>query len=257
MPAALRIALIGDYSPAVTAHVAIPKALALAALQSACQVEAAWVATESLDRRAEAQLESFDGIWCVPASPYASMEGALGAIRFARETARPFLGTCGGFQHAVLEYARNVLGHTQAAHAEVDPGADMPVIAPLSCAMVERDGDIVFLPGTRIREIYAAERARETYHCGYGFNPQYASLFTSCEMVVSAVNSRNEPHAVELTTHPFFVATAFQPERSALNGASHPLITEFVRAAQSRARATSVHRSCGFGPPTVCCRIAL
>lgn len=236
MHAAPRIALVGDYSPAVTAHVAIPKALALAAIQSACRVEATWVATERLARGAEAELEPFDGIWCVPASPYASMEGALGGIRFARETGRPFLGTCGGFQHAVLEYARNILGHPHAAHAEVGPGADMLLIAPLSCAMVERDGDIVFLPGTRIREIYAAETARETYHCSYGFNPQFAPLFDSCEMVISAVNSRNEPQAVELTSHPFFLGTAFQPERSALNGVSHPLITEFIRAAQNRAR---------------------
>ena len=87
--------------------------------------------------------------------------------------------------------------------------------------------------------IYAAERARETYHCSYGFNPQYAPLFASSEMVVSAVNSRDEPHAVELTSHPFFLATAFQPERSGLNGVSHPLIAEFVRVAQSQARATS------------------
>lgn len=234
MPPALRIALIGDYSPAVTAHVAIPKALALAAQQSARPIEAVWMPTERLDRGAGTQLEPFDGIWCVPASPYVSMEGALAAIRFARESGRPFLGTCGGFQHAILEYARNVLAHTHAAHAEVDPEADMPVIAPLSCALIERQTDIAFLPGTRIREIYSAEKARETYHCSYGFNPRYAPLFASSEMEISAVNSRNEPQAVELTSHPFFLATAFQPERSALNGLSHPLIEEFVRAAQSR-----------------------
>jgi CTP synthase (UTP-ammonia lyase) len=237
MPRATRIALVGDYSPAVTAHVAIPKALAASARQLACPVEAAWIATERLAGRAGEELQSFDAVWCVPASPYASMEGALAAIRFARETGRPFLGTCGGFQHAVLEYARNVLGHSGAAHAEVDPGAAMPLIAPLSCAMVEKDDDIVFLPGTRIPEIYGAGSASETYHCRYGFDPQYAPLFASSELVISAVNARDEPHAVELTTHPFFLATAFQPERSGLRGASHPLITEFVRAAQCQALA--------------------
>jgi CTP synthase (UTP-ammonia lyase) len=237
MNTATRIALVGDYSPAVTAHVAIPKALALSAQRSARRVEAAWIATERLEHRAEVELSSFDGVWCVPASPYASMGGALDAIRFAREAGRPFLGTCGGFQHAVLEYARNVLGYSGAAHAEVDPDAEMPWIAPLSCSMVEKDGEIVFLPGTRIRSIYTVERATETYHCNYGFNPQYVPLLASGEMIVSAVNTRNEPHAVELTSHPFFLATAFQPERSGLAGVSHPLIAEFVRAAQSRARA--------------------
>ena len=234
MPAALRVALIGDYSPTVTAHVAIPKALAVAERQTGCRVEAAWVATESLDRDAEVDLNLFDGIWCVPASPYASMEGALSAIRFARETQRPFLGTCGGFQHAVLEYARNVLRYSQAANAELEPNADMPLIAPLSCAMVERDGDILFLEGTRTREIYGAEQVSEMYHCSYGFNQRYRSLFDTGAMVVSAVNARDEPHAIELTSHPFFLAVAFQPERSGLNGVAHPLIVAFVRAVQSR-----------------------
>jgi len=65
----------------------------------------------------------FDGFWCVPASPYRDIDGALRAIRFAREQRRPFLGTCGGFQHAVLEYARNVLGWADAEHGELAPNA--------------------------------------------------------------------------------------------------------------------------------------
>jgi CTP synthase (UTP-ammonia lyase) len=235
----LRIALVGDYSPSVTAHVAIPKALALGARETDCEVEYAWIGTIDLDEGIETQLQPFDAVWCVPASPYASMEGALGAIRYARETRQPFLGTCGGYQHAVLEYARNVLGHSQAALAEVDPDAPMPLIAPLSCAMVERDGEIRLRPGTRIREIYAADGIIETYHCSYGFNREYESLFAHSEMISSAVNSRNEPQAIELTSHPFFLGTAFQPERAALNGKSHPLVEEFLRAVQTAAHKAS------------------
>ena len=65
------------------------------------------------------------------------MDGALRAIRFARETPRPFLGTCGGFQHALIEYARSVLGWADADHAESAPGAGRAVVSPLSCALVE------------------------------------------------------------------------------------------------------------------------
>jgi CTP synthase len=125
-----------------------------------------------------------------------------------------------------------VLGYHAAANAEVDPGAEMPWIAPLACALVERSGDIFFLPGTRIRAIYGSEKAEESYHCSYGFNPRYAPLFDKSEMVVSGVDAEGEPRAIELSTHRFFIGTAFQPERSALNGESHPLIVEFVRAAQ-------------------------
>ena len=87
-------------------------------------------------------LAAFDGVWCVPASPYANTEGALNAIRVAREHRIPFLGTCGGFQHAVIEYARNVLGWTAADHAEVNPQAALALIAPLSCSLVEKTGEI-------------------------------------------------------------------------------------------------------------------
>ena len=70
-----------------------------------------------------AHLEMFDGIWCVPGSPYANTDGALDAIRVARERRVPFLGTCGGFQHALLEYAGAVWGVPSPAHAELDPSA--------------------------------------------------------------------------------------------------------------------------------------
>jgi CTP synthase (UTP-ammonia lyase) len=222
---------VGDHNPSVTAHAAIPKALDINGRACGCDVATTWLPTESLEGGPEPRLRGFDGLWCVPASPYNSMQGALWAIQFARESKLPFLGTCGGFQHAVLEFARNVLGHAEAAHAEVDPGAAMPLIAPLSCALVETEGEIHFAQQTRIAAIYGAEPATETYHCSFGLDFRFASLFGGSAMVISAVDAAGEPRAVELNGHPFFVGTAFQPERSALRGLAHPLISAFVAAA--------------------------
>ena len=136
MDRAVRIGLVGDYNAGVTAHLAIPRALELAGAAICAQVGATWLATEMLDGPAGADLTGFDALWCVPASPYASVDGALRAIRFARETGRPFLGTCGGFQHALIEYARDVLGFTEADHAESNQEAEMPLIAPLACVLI-------------------------------------------------------------------------------------------------------------------------
>jgi CTP synthase len=86
-----------------------------------------WLATPSI-ASGEA-LAEYDAIWVVPGSPYRHPEGAFTAIRYARENSIPFLGTCGGFQHAVIEYARNVLGWQDAGHAETDSEGRM-VIAP-------------------------------------------------------------------------------------------------------------------------------
>src|SRR5215472_517831 len=110
MTSKIRIGLIGDFNPSVKAHIAIPQAVALAANALACAAETSWLATPQLEHNATELLSAYDALWCVPASPYASMEGALSAIRFARERGIPFLGTCGGSQHAIIEYARNVLG---------------------------------------------------------------------------------------------------------------------------------------------------
>jgi CTP synthase (UTP-ammonia lyase) len=118
---AARIALVGDYRPDVAAHRAIPLALARAAPGSALSLDGTWVGTRSLGADAAGRLAPFDGVWCVPGSPYEDTEGALAAIPFARVGGRPFLGICGGFQHGILEYARACWGMAEAAHAEMDP----------------------------------------------------------------------------------------------------------------------------------------
>src|ERR1700689_3455981 len=112
-----RVALVGDYNSAAIAHQAIPEALRLTAVAGGAEIEPVWTHTASITGDAE-QFADFDGIWCVPASPYANEDGAFAAIRFARERGVPFLGTCAGFQHAIIEYARNVCGIPSACHQE-------------------------------------------------------------------------------------------------------------------------------------------
>src|SRR5687767_8764466 len=108
MTVTTRIGLIGDYDRTVPAHQAIPIALNLAKGALGMPLWWEWVPTDAIQNAS--RITGFNGVWCVPASPYRNMDGALCAIQFAREQARPFLGTCGGFQHAIVEYARNVLG---------------------------------------------------------------------------------------------------------------------------------------------------
>jgi CTP synthase (UTP-ammonia lyase) len=229
------VALVGDFDPAVTAHRAIPEALRLSAQRLHLEIRPEWVHTTAVGAATEA-LSDHAAVWCVPASPYASAAGALAAIRYARESSRPFLGTCGGFQHAVLEYIRNVLGYSAADHAETAPEAPMPVIARLSCSLVEKSGSVRLAGGSRLRTIYGTSEATEGYHCNYGFNPAYEQLLSDPDgLRVAARDSAGEVRAVELAGHPFFIATLFQPERSSLQGADHPLINAFVEAAHRQA----------------------
>lgn len=231
----LRIALVGDYREEVIAHRAIPLALEMAGAELDVTVTPVWAATEGLDDDSAYGLDgvigSADGIWCVPASPYLSTSGALRAIRFARERGVPFMGTCGGFQHAVLEFAQNVLGWEDAAHAEMDPDSQRLVIAPLSCSLVEQSGTIHFVSGTRLAQAYGVESAVEGYHCRYGLAPGVQQAMEAEGMVVAATDDEGDVRGIEIPAHPFFVATLFQHERSALKGVGSPAARAFVAAA--------------------------
>jgi CTP synthase (UTP-ammonia lyase) len=235
MTSFIPIALVGDFDPAVTAHRAVPEALLLSARRIGVKVRAEWIPTTAVGAAAEA-LAGHAAVWCVPGSPYASADGALAAIHCGRVSARPFLGACGGFQHAVVEYTRNVLGYSAADHAETAPDATMPVIAPLSCSLVEKSGSLRLEVGSRLWTIYGAPEADEEYHCSYGLNPAYERLlFDPGGLRVAARDPAGEVRAVELAEHPFFIATLFQPERSGLRGLDHPLINAFVDAARRQA----------------------
>jgi CTP synthase (UTP-ammonia lyase) len=226
-----RIALVGDRDEAVVAHRAIPRALAAAADAERLAVVWEWVPTEEI--RGERRLAGFDALWCVPATPYRSMDGALLAIRTARTDGIPFLGTCGGFQHAAVEYARAVLGWADAEHAETAPEASRPVVTPLHCALVERTGTVRFRAGSRVAAAYGRAESVEGYHCRYGLAPAFQQALASGPLRATAEDDAGDVRAIELDGHPFFVATLFQPERAALAGTAPPLVRACGRAAHA------------------------
>jgi CTP synthase (UTP-ammonia lyase) len=230
----INIGLIGDYDSEVTAHKAIPISLKLSAEKLNCIVEFSWLNTELITKKYLNDLTSFEGFWAVPATPYKDMESALYAIKFARENHIPFLGTCGGFQHVIIEFFRNVVGIKNADHTESNPESDEPVITPLSCSMVEKNGNIFFEKGTIINQIFNSEKTNETFHCNYGFNQNYLGLLKTSSLIISGYDENKEVRSVELKNHPFFIATLFQPERSALKNKNHPLIDSFISAAKIR-----------------------
>lgn len=225
---AIRIALIGDYDPQVTAHQAIPVALGMLAEHSGREVQFQWLPTESI--HVDTPLQDFDGFWCVPASPYKSEAGALRAIRFAREQQRPFLGTCGGFQHAVLEFSRNVLGWADAEHGETSPDSQRAVLTPLTCSLVEAVDSIHLVAGSLIAKAYETSEIREGYRCRFGVNPQFERALLTHRLHAVGHDSAGDLRAIELNDHVFFVATLFQPERAALKGLVPPLVRAFVEA---------------------------
>jgi len=231
MTTLVNIAIVGDRDDGIAAHRAIPLALANAASALDVDLVFDWVASDAI--RDVRRLDGFDAFWVAPGSPYRSLDGALRAIGHARTTGRPFLGTCGGFQHAVLEFARHVLDWPDAMHAESDPGVGRPVIAALACALVEARGSVTLAPGSRIAKAYGAPTAPTIYRCRYGLNPAFRAALTAGPLRGTAEDEQGDLRAIELDGHPFFVATLWQPERAALEGQRVPLAEALVTAARA------------------------
>jgi CTP synthase (UTP-ammonia lyase) len=224
-----RIALVGDHSTAIKAHTRIPSILR--STQLGCgPVEPYWIGTDTVGTTDD--LAGFDGIWLTPGSPYTAINGALRAVETARIHEIPFLGTCGGFQHLLLEVARNVCGLAEARHAEIDPDGELLVIAPLDCSLADAEDTVTIVAGSRAAAAMGAGPATERFFCRYGLNPAYRDVLAAAGGVEFTGHDVNgDPRVVELSGHPWMVGALFQPELSSDATLVHPLIQAFLAAA--------------------------
>jgi CTP synthase (UTP-ammonia lyase) len=202
-----------------------------------------WIPTGDLETGAPDRLGGLDGLWSPPGSPYRSLTGALAAIRFARESGLPFIGTCGGYQHAILEYARNVMGFADAQHAEYDSTSSRLFISALACSLAGQTMRVFLQPGTTAHALYGVGEADEAYYCNFGLNPDERPALEASGLVVSGIDRDGEARIVELPGHPFFLATLFVPQTASTLERPHPLVTGFVAAARDHALARQTSRS--------------
>ncbi|MFF4396332.1 hypothetical protein [Streptomyces sp. NPDC001480] len=230
------LALVGDRSPHVVSHTRIPRLLDALAARDRLVLDAYWIPTE--DARTSDAVRGFDAVWVLPGSPYRSEAGVLTAIRTAREEGIPFLGTCGGFQHALLEYARNVCGLARVAHAENDPDAEDPLIEPLACSLVGHEAAVRLEPGSLAESVIGSGHTVERYFCAYGPS-RHLDTLRAHGLRFSGRDEDGQVRVAELPEHdhPFFLATLFQPELSGDGSHPHPVLRALARAATGHAAA--------------------
>ncbi|PYV99092.1 MAG: glutamine amidotransferase [Acidobacteria bacterium] len=242
MSDAVRIGILGDFNPEFRSHHATNESLQHVAAKLNLPVESAWISTPSvLEPNAQKMLESFDGIWAAPGSPYESFDGMLKGIEFARRRDWPFLGTCGGFQYTLIECARNVLGIKDADTAENNSGSKNIVIYPVACAVPDRAEDapklsgaipeIRLRPGSYLQSFYMKDTVVEEFFCNFEVNPDYEWAAMEAGFPVVARGPQGEIRAIESPTHLFYIATLFQPQLSSKPKKPHPLVLAFVQAA--------------------------
>jgi CTP synthase (UTP-ammonia lyase) len=237
---ALRIGIIGDFNRGFHSHWATEAALFHAAARLKLAVEPRWVPTNALDGPdAERQLEEFDGLWGAPGSPFTSFTGMLRGIEFARQRDFPYLGTCAGFQYALIEFTRNVLGLSDADSAENNSDSKNIVITPVACSLPGRSsgspkmsGDDVVrpVPGTLVDQLCRSRELRGEYFCNFETNPEFVLRWQAAGLRVAARGPRGEMRAFDLPGKRFFLATLFQPQLSSSGDKPHPIVEGYLRA---------------------------
>ncbi len=236
-----RIAIVGDRQPSFVAQDEIESALAHSGAQLDTDLDVRWVGTEDLADGDAAPLADAHGIWCAPGSPYRSFDGALAGIRFAREHQVPFLGTCAGFQHGVIEFARNVLGMTGASSSEYGPveAADQLFIDELLCSVVGQRMTVAITDPT-VKEIYGTDQAEEQYYCRFGLLEEHTARLAAAGLHVLGVDlADGGTRILRLADHPSYVLTLFVPQCASTPERPHPLVTAYLLAAMARAGATA------------------
>lgn len=224
----MKLAIIAEYDPNFEPHVQTNAAVDHAASALRLDVQSQWFSTADVQI---ATLANFDALWVAPGSPYRDLGRTLDAIRFAREHDVATLGTCGGYQHMVIEYARNVAGIHDAQHAEYDPYASRVIVSRLPCSLVGREMEISLTPGSKAAAAYGTPSVSERYYCNFGVNPDFVDQIGNAGFQVVGRDAEGDCRVMELSHHRFFVGTLFVPQARSRPDRPHPLITAFLLAA--------------------------
>lgn len=223
----MKLAIIGDFQKENTTHSGTNLALGQSLDSLNAGLEADWIRTDTplpAGMAFSSLLRGYDGLLIAPGSPYASMDNVLEAIRYGRENEVPVLGTCGGFQHMVLEFGRNVLHLPEADHAETNPNASTLMVTPLSCSLVGQTLEVFthLIPGQT--------SLTEKYYCNFGINPAYIQALEDRGFEVVGKDAAGEARIMRLRSHTFFMGTLFVPQMSSTPQRPHPIVTGFLRA---------------------------
>ncbi|EGW53813.1 CTP synthase [endosymbiont of Ridgeia piscesae] len=255
----VHVAMVGKYVHLTEAYKSLSEALTHAGVHTGSKVKIHYIDSEKLEQDVGDQLRGMDAILVPGGFGERGVEGKIAAVRFAREQGIPYLGICLGMQVAVIEYARNVAGLTDAHSTEFNPDSPNPVIA-LITEWLNADGkreqrdensdlggtmrlggqECRLEPDSKVRELYGEEVIVERHRHRYEFNNSYLDRIVTAGMKIAgrSIDGRLM-EIVEIPDHPWFIACQFHPEFTSRPRYGHPLFSGFIEAARKHRDATA------------------
>lgn len=238
----VKIAIVGKYVALHDAYLSVVEALKHSGIENRAEVELSFIDSEEITQEnVSTILKSIDGIVVPGGFGVRGTEGKIVTARYARENNIPYLGLCLGMQIAIIEFARNVCGLTDASSIELNPHTTNPVInlLPGQSDIEDIGGTLrlgaypcVLKEGTKAMELYGTCNISERHRHRYEVNNDYRDAFTSKGMILSGLSPDGTiVEMIELKEHPYFVATQAHPEFKSRPDAPHPLFNGLIKAA--------------------------
>jgi len=260
------IALVGKYIGLTESYKSLSESLIHAGIHTLTKININYIDAEQIETDGLACLQGNDAVLVAGGFGDRGTEGKIIAAQYARETNTPYLGICLGMQVAVIDYARNVAGMAAANSTEFDSQTPYPVIA-LITEWINEDGQVQqrdensdlggtmrlggqtchLSDGTKVREIYDAEKIVERHRHRYEFNNNLRSQLVEAGLIIGGLSDDDLVEIVELRDHPWFVGVQFHPEFTSSPRDGHPLFTSFVKAACAQRDLGSVDQDSSLG----------
>lgn len=248
-PDKVRIGLIGKYVKVQDAYLSIMEALNHSSIGHPASLEIVWVASEQIEREgAEAVLQNLDGVLVPGGFGDRGIEGKIMAIQYCRENKIPFFGICLGMQCAVIEYARNVAGMSDAHSSEFAPESQHQVISlmPDQSGVVKGGTMRLGAYPCRISEdtlaagLYQSSLIYERHRHRFEVNNEFRARLSRQGLIISGTSPDQQlVEIVELKDHPYFIGCQFHPEFKSRPNRPHPLFAGLFTAAFARMQARS------------------
>ena len=238
----VKIAIVGKYVALHDAYLSVVEALKHGGIANKAEVEIVWVDSEELNAENVATVfEGIHGIIVPGGFGSRGTEGKILAIQYARTKNVPFLGICLGMQLAIVEYARNVMGFKDAASIELDPDTTNPVIAlmPDQNGVSDIGGTLrlgaypcILKEGSLAKQLYGTQEISERHRHRYEVNNDYREALTEAGLTLSGISPDGKIiEMIEISKHPYFIATQAHPEFKSRPDQAHPLFKGLVEAA--------------------------